>query len=629
MSRETPDQASWAPLEAVSNSLERANLHIPALGVSVFLHLGLLAVLAMLVTTVQPDVSRAIESQLMVAELPDISKLDATELIETERTTTLEEVGGTFAPRLSPTIAPPVVDEAPKMALDVPSATRAVLPAAARLDTQLKVSGTGMENVEGVDKAVDRLAQEILRRLEQGRTLVVWAFDASGSLVSEREKLRKHIEEVYNHIGQAGSSGSFETSGLRTAVVAFGQDRRIIAEPTDDLGIVSSAIGAVGQDDSGIESTFQTVFDIVKKYGKYKIDNEPTRMMIVVVTDEIGNDPEKLEPTIKACNVAQAPVFVLGSPAVFGRKDGLADYKDPRTGRQYYNIAVDQGPESALLEGVQLPFWFDGPQYEYLDSGFGPYALSRLAASTQGIYFISRMSNKVPLHYDPAGMREYRPDWMPIEQYRKAVMNDPIRQAVVLASEICQRQLPKTPRLTFPPADDPSFKEDLTRVQESAAVTLYTVEEALTPINQVAKLRGKEQSRRWLAHYDLIRGRLLALKVRCAEYTGQCARMKRDTPPFAKPKSNAWRLVPDAEVHISDKGAAVAKEAETLLKRVIADHPGTPWATLAQRELQHPLGLKWVETYVPPPPKPGPEAAVAKKKAQMKPQAKPEPPPKL
>lgn len=629
MSQPAPDQPSWAPLQAVSDGLERANLHMPALGASLMLHLSILAVLAMLATAVQPDVSRAIESQMMIGDLPDLSKLDSTELIETDGMTTIEEVGGTFAPRLSPALSqPPIVDDSPKMVVDVPSATRAVLPAAARLDTQIKVSGTGMENVEGVDKAVDRLAQEILRRLEQGRTLVVWAFDASGSLVSEREGLRKHIDEVYAHIGQAGASASFETSGLRTAVVGFGQDRKVLAEPTEDPAAVSNAIAAVGQDDSGIETTFQTVIDIVRKFGKYRIDNQPTRLMIMIVTDEIGNDPELLEPAIKACRVADVPVFVLGSPAVFGRKDGLVDYKDPRTGRQYYNIKIDQGPESALLEGVQLPFWFEGPQYEYLDSGFGPYALSRLSAATKGIYFISRMSNKVPLHYDPAGMQEYRPDWMPVDQYRKTVMSDPIRQAVVLASEICQKQLPKSPRLTFPPADDPSFKEDLTRVQEGSAVTLYTVDEALVPISQVARVREKEQSRRWLAHYDLIRGRLLALKVRCIEYTSQCAKMKLNTPKFANPKSNAWRLVPDTQVHISDKGAAAAKEAEEILKRVVTDHPGTPWATLAQRELQHPLGLKWVETYVPPPPKPNPAAAAAKK-AQPKAQMKPEAPPKL
>ena len=81
--------------------------------------------------------------------------------------------------------------------------------------------------------------------------------------------------------------------------------------------------------------------------------------------------------------------------------------------------------------------------------------------------------------------------------------------------------------------------------QGIAERTAYTVDEALGPINAVAKLRDRETSRRWQAHYDLIRGRLLAMKVRCYEYNWACARMKKDPPKFSNPKSNAWRLVPD------------------------------------------------------------------------------------
>ncbi len=610
---------------------ERLDIHLPAMGASLGFHLLVVLVLATIATAVPADLTGAFQTEMVIGELPDLAKLDSTELVETDRLTTIEPVGGTFAPRLSPLLNnPAMMDEAPKMTVDVPSATRAVLPAAARLDSAVTVHGSGMENVEGVDKAVDRLAQEILRKLEQGRTLVVWAFDASGSLQAERENLRKHIEEVYKHIAQAGGSDIFETAGLQTAVVSFGKDRKVLCEPTTDPAAVASAIRAVGLDESGIETVFQTVIDIVKKYGKFRMDGQVTKPMIVVVTDEIGDDLDRLEPAIAACRDAKVPVYVLGSPAVFGRKDGLADYKHPVTGRQYYNLKVDQGPESALLEGVQLPFWFEGPQYEYLDAGFGPYGLSRLAGATQGIYFISRMSNKVPVHFDPAGMREYKPDWVSMDQYRKAVLGDPLRQAVVMASEICQKKLPGTPPMGFPPVDDAAFKESLTRNQEGTARTLYTVEEALVPINQVAKLREKEVSRRWLAHYDLIRGRLMALRVRCFEYSGQCAKMKRDTPKFTKANSNAWRLVPDTEIHYSDKAAAAAKEAEGLLKKVIADHPGTPWALLAERELRHPMGLKWVETHVEPPPKPGEgnNNAAAKKKAMPAP-SKPEEPPKL
>ncbi len=70
------------------------------------------------------------------------------------------------------------------------------------LGQNVSIKGNGAEHVGGVEGAVDRVATEILRRLEKGRTLVVWAFDASGSLQAERERLSKHIDAVYAHITQ-------------------------------------------------------------------------------------------------------------------------------------------------------------------------------------------------------------------------------------------------------------------------------------------------------------------------------------------------------------------------------------------------------------------------------------------
>jgi hypothetical protein len=159
----------------------------------------------------------------------------------------------------------------------------------------------------------------------------------------------------------------------------------------------------------------------------------------------------------------------------------------------------------------------------------------------------------------------------------------------------------------------------MARNQEIVARVEYTVNEALTPITQVVKLRDHETSRRWQAHYDLIRGRLLAMKIRCAEYQTACARMKKDAPKFKDPKSNAWRLVPTEEILTGDKVDKVARETKALLQRVVDDHPNTPWALLAKRELKDPFGFKWAETYVkPPPPRKEVDAAEAKKKKMEK-----------
>ena len=223
------------------------------------------------------------------------------------------------------------------------------------------------------------------------------------------------------------------------------------------------------------------------------------------------------------------------------------------------------------------------------------------------------------LSFDPDAMREYRPDWVSADQYQKSLQKDPIRNAVFLAAQVTQQNLPGQPGLGFPPADTAEFKEAMDRNQETIARIEYTVNEALVPITQVAKLRDRETSRRWQAHYDLIRGRLLAMKVRCAEYQTACAKMRKDPLKFQDAKSNAWRLEPTEQILSGDKVARVAQEARVLLRRVVDDHPNTPWALLAKRELKDPFGFQWSETYVkPPPPRKEVDAAAAKKKKEAK-----------
>ena len=87
---------------------------------------------------------------------------------------------------------------------------------------------------------------------------------------------------------------------------------------------------------------------------------------------------------------------------------------------------------------------------------------------------------------------------------------------------------------------------------------------------------------------------------------------------------------PTRKIHYSDKAAAAGAEAKSLLKRVIEEHPGTPWALLAKRELKDPFGFKWVETYVKPVVRDNKaEAEAKKKKAMTKTATKPAEVPKL
>src|SRR5262249_33219401 len=150
-----------------------------------------------------------------------------------------------------------------------------------------------------------------------------------------------------------------------------------------------------------------------------------------------------------------------------------------------------------------------------------------LASATGGIYFVARFGSR-RLGFDPARMREYNPDWVSRARYEESVARSPLRQAVLNAAQITQQKLPGMPSLYFPPAETPEFKDSMAANQALAERTAYTVAEALEPLESVAKLRDRETSRRWQAQYDLARGRLLAMKVRCFEYNWICARMKKD-----------------------------------------------------------------------------------------------------
>ena len=629
---------------------DRADLQLPAWGVSLATHVVVLGGLALVgFAAHEPPRPPEFRTEVVNTSLSDFAKLDAAAVMEMDKAQ-MVPVSGSFGPVTSALIVTAPPTEADKVkpppeisAPGVAKIASVVLPAPIHLDRTVAVGGQGAEHVGSVEGAVDRIAVEILRKMEGGRTLVVWAFDASGSLVVERERLNKYIDGVYEHVLQLDKEGTSQNEGLLTAVVSFGKDRKVMtSEPTSDRQVISSAIAAVPLDETGIESTFQTVGEIVKKYGRFSKDKLPYKTMVIVVTDEVGDDQEHLEATIVAANLAKVPVYVLGSPALFGREEGFMNYTHPKTKQTYFNLPVKQGPESVELEGIRLPFWYDGPQYDFLDAGFGPYALSRMAGATGGIYFVTRMGGNL-ITFDPAGMREYKPDWLSKEQYYAAVNKNPLRRGVMRASKITQQALPGKPDLSFPAADGPEFKDAMGRNQEVVARIQYTVDEALgrgfpadreATIDNTTKRRDHETSRRWQAHYDLIRGRLLAMKTRCLEYNTACAKMKKDAPKFTKPTSNAWKMRPDAEVHLKGKDLADSKEAKELLERVVKEHPGTPWALLAKRELKDPFGFRWEEVTVAPNPKMNNNndaAAAKKKKAQPKPMPAGKPPelPKL
>ena len=110
--------------------------------------------------------------------------------------------------------------------------------------------------------------------------------------------------------------------------------------------------------------------------------------------------------------------------------------------------------------------------------------------------------------------------------------------------------------------------------------------------------------------------------------------------PFEDSKNNTWILVPDSAISVGSKLEKEGATAVKLLKEVAERHRGTPWGLLASRELQNPVGWKWVEEFTDlnPPPRqmarnnvanPTPTAAQDDKARMLKPPPPKRPLPKL
>jgi hypothetical protein len=501
------------------------------------------------------------------------------------------------------------------------------LPSGTRIDKEIAVLGSAAETVGagGTGAAIDRLTLEIARSLDQRKTLVIWVLDATASLKPQREEIAQRIDRVYEELGVVRGEKQ-QQRALLTGVVVFGEKHKITAEPTDNLDTIKSAIRTVQDDETGTENVFATVIDVLKRWEKYRTADR-RNVMVIVLTDEKGDDEVKVEEAI-ALAKNHAKVYVVGASAPLGRPQVMLPLPSPWEG---HYAPAERGPESVEVERESLPFWSaSGGMFDLMPSGFGPVALTRLCRESGGIYFVMQDSSNFT--YDTSTLRAYQPDYVPRKEYERLLAANPIRKAVVEAAKLTKagpKQIPNIP-VEFP-GDESQLNRAMGDGQAVMAKLKYFVDPPLKILLEAEKFRAKETSRRWRAEYDLMLGRLMAARVRTYTYNGMCAVMKKKPKQFEKSDSNFWRLRPDENVPgDTPAGGSLqqsAEKARTYLTRVVKDNPNTPWAMMAQKELETDLGFRWEEFGRP-------VATVAKNDAKAKPKknepakpAAPAPPP--
>lgn len=583
---------------------------LSACGISLVLHLSILFGLSLYFFDLPAQVAASFLSTIQPEEVPEpVVSLDAFETEEVGQNVD-DEIAAHMADQAAVTgvsIAEPTSNVAPDLPneFQTPTARLAeteAIPQEAPLLSLLTTTGAAVTTNQGGTKgAIDRLTREIAASLRERRTCVMWLFDSSLSLQDRRNQIASQFENVYQELGalELGAEGA-----LTTAVASYGDKfDAITPQPIDDIESIRDAIRNIPLDESGHERVFQGVQEAIRRWNKYRL--EPRRnALMVIVTDEKGDDLQELESAIKLCRKAGIRCYVLGNAALFGRVKGYVRwrYDDGET----EDLPVDQGPETAYPEAVQLGFWsVDGRDLERMSAAYGPYGLTRLCAETGGVYFITDESR---VHrFDPEIMRNYLPDYRSLEIYEREVKRSPAKNALVEASTRTAADGIELPRLQFRADTDETLKQELFEAQKPAAELEYKLNIMLSALEAGEKDRDKILEPRWQAGYDLALGRVLTMRVRANGFNAILADMKTNPKTFQNKDNNHWVIEPNEEITAGIQLKKMGAKGVELLEKVIREHPGTPWELIAQRELSRPLGWQWAETYIeiPKPRDPG------------------------
>jgi hypothetical protein len=472
-------------------------------------------------------------------------------------------------------------------------------PSEAETIENIDLTGT-TEHPGGTEGAVDRITLEIAASLRQRKTLPVWLFDESISLESRRAEINERFENIYRQLGLMDDIDTKDA--LKSGVIGYGsQVHLLVKEPTSDIDELSKAVKSISSDTTGVENVFAALNLAIKEYGPVRRKMR-ANMMVIIVTDERGDDfggesYAVLEETVRRLSREGIRVYCIGNSSPFGRQKGYVHVKwKAEDGTEFEGDIpeADQGPETPLAEGLQLPFWTaNAQQLDRMSSGYGPYTLSRLCAETGGIFFVA--DDTTVKKWDPQIMRQYSPDYRPGSEYRRQVQSNLAKASLIAAAQLAVTEPVPIPQRTFQANNDNVLREQVTEAQKPLAVLDYFLTRVHDALETGEKHRDKLDTDRWRAQYDLAMGRILAMRVRAFGYNAVLAEMKSNPKRFEKAESNQWILEPSDDIQGAANVRKMHDKALVYLNRVIDEHPGTPWAFLAKMELSEPLGWKWRE----------------------------------
>ena len=616
----TADGEPDGPNDGVMESAAVLSRDLPALAASLVLHVVLLLTLALVGVATPPPTRPAVTVIETPLERDEEIDLAPQEMIVSDMPAETGAAGEDQSADVAQSLAPVLdavsmtpVEAIPELVGDIQVDPLDELPTATEIDETIVVRGAVGATTSGAAGAVDRLTAEIDASLRQRPTVVVWVFDQSVSLSAQRKEIASRLERVFQELGADRSQR--HRPDLQNLVVAFGKNVSLVTKkPTDDVAEVIRAIDAVPVDDSGVEMTFAAIRAAADSARIYRTSAPKKNVMIVAFTDEVGNDQQLADQTAQHCRKLGIPVYVVGVPAPFGMREVRMKYVefDPKfdAGEDEQWAVIEQGPETLFPEVVRVRS--GAREDEAIDSGFGPFSLSKLCAETGGIYFrvhpnsgergrvtnqmVAPMASQIRYFFDPDVMHAYQPDYVSAAKLQQDIAANVAKRALVEAARSTEIRPMESPVMTFPRRDEPSLAGLLSEAQKVAAKAQPQIDALHATLTAGAAGRVAIKERRWQAGYDLALGRVLAAKVRTDAYNQMLAQAKLGMK-FQDEKSDTWQLEPSDDVTVGSQTEKLAKQATELLEGVVHDHTGTPWAQLAATELRTPLGYRWTERF--------------------------------
>jgi hypothetical protein len=470
------------------------------------------------------------------------------------------------------------------------------------------------------DAAVKKVLAAVNQSLELGPTLVIWIVDrtpSSQKIVSQGAQAAKAFYDT-QEVRQLSLSADKK---LLTTIVAYDETVDFLLDPpSSDWQQVKDAFDKLQPSAAGREKTFTAIKETLAKYMPFRT-TERREVVLAVMTDEAGDDANLVDELVDTTRKAALQVYVIGSPAPWGQAN--PNQPDPKKAdlTKTDDSSPVHGPESLFSERVdvsmlQISYGYNpdtGAKLDQIDSGFGPFALSRLCKESGGQFLMVRPDvgsaysyRGTSYTYWPSGsetrftlenVSKYAPDYVSAAEYQRLLTENACRQALVNAAQLPKLSIDEFPDLRFPRdarTTEAKLKQNFDRAQQYAARHAPNVDRYYTALLPGEAAREKLTGPRWQAQYDLAMGRVMGIKARIDGYNSMIAALKRGKT-FSNPASTEWILQPADAYETESTIRKMAERAKMYLERVKNEHVGTPWAKIAEEELKSPFGWSWSE----------------------------------